>query len=336
MSDYHTTLRFLYDLQLFGIKVGLENIKSLLSFLGNPEKRLTCIHIAGTNGKGSTAAMIASILTASGYKTGLYTSPHLIDFPERIRIDGESISRRIIVELTKSLRPIIERRRATFFEATTAIAYQYFADQEVDVAVIETGLGGRWDATNVITPILSIITNIGLEHTEYLGKTYSHIAFEKGGIIKPGVACLTGTTNKAALNTLRRIAKRKASHFSRAPGISSDEIRHRSLSGLRANIRTKRTMYRNLDIRLAGDHQASNAQLALLAMEEMQDAGFERVSKKSVRDGLRSIRKNTSFRGRMEILSEQPPVVADVAHNPDGIQAQIGRASCRERVYVLV
>jgi len=323
LSDYRTTIQFLYDLQRFGIKAGLENTRALLSSLGNPEKRLRCIHIAGTNGKGSTAAMIASVLTASGYRTGLYTSPHLNDFSERMRIDGEPISQHTVVSLIQRLQPIIRRRKATFFEATTAMAFQWFADQSVDIAVVETGLGGRWDATNVVTPLLSIITNIGLDHTEYLGRTYSRIAFEKGGIIKPGVPCITGTTNAAALATLQQVAVKKSAPLYSVQEMSSCTIQHRSLAGLQVDIRTRKNLFEDLNIGLAGDHQAANARLAVMGLEELRDMGLRRISTESIRNGFRAVRENTSLRGRMETLASRPLVIVDVAHNPDGISTLV-------------
>ena len=196
MTSFKHTLQSLYDLQMFGMKVGLQNIWALTDIFGHPELQFPCIHIAGTNGKRSTSSMIASILTASGYRTGLYTSPHLVHFSERIRIDGRAIPEREIVRYTKDMMPAIKKLQATFFEATTAMAFRYFADQSVDIAVIETGLGGRLDATNIVTPLLSVITNIGLDHTEHLGISLFAIAGEKGGIIKPFVPCIVGVKNR--------------------------------------------------------------------------------------------------------------------------------------------
>jgi dihydrofolate synthase / folylpolyglutamate synthase len=177
---YIEALKFLYGLQKFGMKFGLRGIQDLLDFFGNPEKRFISVHIAGTNGKGSTASMVAAIFTAAGYRTGLYTSPHILSFNERIRIDGIPISSDDIAKLTTLLQKKIRSGNSTFFEAVTAIAFKYFSDSNVDIAVIETGLGGRLDATNVILPIVSVVTNIGLEHTRILGKTIEKIA---------GIAC---------------------------------------------------------------------------------------------------------------------------------------------------
>ena len=324
MTAADRTLRFLFDLQFFGIKAGLENIREILEFLGNPERRFPAVHIAGTNGKGSTASMIASILTAAGYRTGLYTSPHLIEFSERIRIDGKPIARKEIVRYARSMRSRIEKIKATFFEATTAMAFKYFADNEVDVAVIETGLGGRWDATNVITPLVSVITNIGLEHTEYLGSTISRIAFEKGGIIKPGRPCVTGARQPAAIKRLRSIAKKRGANLIRVDRASSVEIVNRSIDRLEVNLRSKGSDYDRLTISLAGDHQARNGQLALLAIRQLDQKGaFRRISRPAVRSGMRSIRRYAGLRGRLELVHDEPPVIADVAHNPDSIATLI-------------
>ncbi|HLF14725.1 MAG TPA: Mur ligase family protein, partial [Bacteroidota bacterium] len=208
MSPADPSLRFLHGLQGSGIKAGLGNIRVLLLYLGRPERSFPSIHVAGTNGKGSTSAMIAAALTAAGFRTGLYTSPHLIDFTERIRIDGKKIPLRRVSAYTRRLRRTIRAAKATFFEATTAIAFQYFADEGVDVAVIETGLGGRWDSTNVVTPLVSVITSIGMEHREYLGNTLRKIAFEKAGIIKRGVPCVVGNIPVPAMDVIKNRAAR--------------------------------------------------------------------------------------------------------------------------------
>ena len=321
MSRADSTLRFLFDLQFFGIKAGLGNIRTLLTFLGNPERRFASIHVAGTNGKGSTAAMIASVLTAAGYRTGLYTSPHLLDFAERIRIDGRMIPRDEVIRYTECMKPTIQRTGATFFEATTAMAFKYFAEKGVDAGVVETGLGGRWDATNVITPVVSVITTIGLEHTEYLGNTLSQIAFEKGGIIKPSVPCVTGVVQHGALRTLRRVAASRGSELSDVDSFSSVKIVDRSLTGVRVKLRTRGVCYGDVAIGLPGDHQARNAQLAVMAIERVRKLhGFERISKEQIVDGLARIGRNTGLRGRLDLVRNRPMVIADVAHNPDAIK----------------
>ena len=198
------------------MKFGLRNIRALLKSVGNPQNWYPTIHVAGTNGKGSTTCFLASIFKEGGYKTGLYTSPHLVSFTERIRINGKEISERRLIGYVDRLRPAIEANEATFFEATTAIAFLYFADERVDIAVIETGLGGRLDSTNVLQPILSIITSIGLDHMEYLGPTLKQIAAEKAGIIKPATPLLVGRIVPEAEAVIRGIARRKRIPFHRA------------------------------------------------------------------------------------------------------------------------
>jgi dihydrofolate synthase/folylpolyglutamate synthase len=322
--EYKKTLQFLYDLQMFGMKVGLRNITALLDVIGHPEHRFPSIHIAGTNGKGSTSAMVASILTASGYRTGLYTSPHLVKFSERIRVDGKKISEKSIVRYSKLLQPAIKKHRATFFEATTAIALQYFADQEVDIAIIETGLGGRLDATNILTPILSIITNIQWDHTEHLGTTIVKIAREKGGIIKSKTPCITGTTNTSALKTLRSIAKSQHAKLVEAKNVSSVDIRSHSLDGTFMNFSSSTSSLQNVLVSLPGDHQVFNAQVALASIEQLRMFGsFQKISGRSIRNGLSSIQRYTGLRGRIDVASSSPCIIVDVAHNPDGIRTMI-------------
>ena len=213
MKEYKDTEAFLFSLHNVGIKLGLENISLLLNELGNPHQKFSTIHIAGTNGKGSTAAMLASILTAAGYKTGLYTSPHLLDFRERIRINGVSIPKQRATSFVSQIKNCVLENHITFFECTTALACKYFADENVDIAIIETGLGGRLDATNIIHPLLSIITNISLEHEALLGKTIENIAKEKGGIIKKNIPCITGSEHIKAIKVFKQICENNNSNL---------------------------------------------------------------------------------------------------------------------------
>jgi dihydrofolate synthase/folylpolyglutamate synthase len=212
-QKYLEVINYLYSLQRFGIKLGLHNIERLLKLLQNPEEKFTSIHIAGTNGKGSTSSFIASILSSSGYKVGLYTSPHLVDFTERIRINGAPISRERVVEYVEILRDEINLLRATFFEVTTAIAFKYFADEKVDFAVVEVGLGGRLDSTNVIKPAVSVITTVSFDHMDVLGEAIEQIAFEKAGIIKEGVPSVTGCEDEKALDVIKKVANEKKSEL---------------------------------------------------------------------------------------------------------------------------
>lgn len=325
MPQYANTLQFLYSLQTFGIKLGLGNTEVLLDSLGNPHRNYFSIHVAGTNGKGSTAAMIASVLTAAGFKTGLYTSPHLIDFSERIRVNGLPIPIDAVVAITELLRPKVETLRATFFEVTTAMAFQYFSEQRVDVAVVETGMGGRLDATNVLHPILSMITSIGLDHVEHLGRDLKSVAREKGGIIKANTPCVIGKTPQQALDILREIATKKCSTLVNCSRAASHRIREDSLDRLVSDFTVFGRSYPRVKIGLLGRHQVLNATCALVCLEllrrfpELPFAG--RLTERVARRGLTSVSRNTGLRGRLEVLARRPTVVIDVAHNPDAIKA---------------
>ncbi len=316
-----SAIRFLYGLQLFGIKAGLENITRLLAVTGHPERSYPTIHIAGTNGKGSVSSMLAAMLTAAGYRTGLYTSPHLADFSERIRVDGKPIPLDAVVTLTRALEPVIRKTRATFFEATTAIAFEYFRDAGVDIAVIETGLGGRLDATNVVQPLVSVITNIGLDHMEYLGTTLHAIAREKGGIIKPGVPAVTGVRMKSVFHQLRAIARSRQAALHQSRDLVRAEILQRGLDGLLLSLTTPRHKLPEVMVELPGDHQAENVETALSAVELLPCGIRNRLTAGSMIRGLSEIRRLSGLRARLEILQKNPPVILDVAHNPHGMAA---------------
>ena len=302
------------------MKFGLRNMEHLLEFVGNPERSFPSIHVAGTNGKGSTSAFLASILMEAGSRTGLYTSPHLVRFTERIRINGKEISDRRLVAFTDSLRPAIEDVRATFFEATTCIAFQYFADEDVDIAVVEAGLGGRLDSTNVLRPLVSVITNVGLDHTEILGKTLTAIAREKGGIIKPGVPCITGATDSKVLKTLGRIAASRGSLLYRGEKV----VRSRVIRG-RREFTSHSFALRNVQLGLNGQHQMTNACVALAVVDILRKQSdcpphLRRIRNSAIRDGLKNVVGNTGLRGRLENAGG---LLLDVAHNPPGIRALV-------------
>jgi dihydrofolate synthase/folylpolyglutamate synthase len=317
-TSSHATLEYLYGLQKFGIKLGLHNIRSILRSLGHPEKRFPSVHVAGTNGKGSTSSMIASVLTAAGYHVGLYTSPHLVHFHERIRVNGKMISDADLVRYTEKVRPAVEKKRATFFEATTAIAFQYFADHGVDVAVIETGLGGRFDATNTLTPLVSVITSIGKDHTQQLGKTIASISAEKGGIIKRGVPCVYGGGNAVATKVLRTIAVKKQSPFLVCNDHTKILNATGGIEGERLTLLTKRALYEDVHLSLPGTYQRENYAAAILALEILGTKGFD-VSATALRRGMGNIVHFTGLRGRCECLRRDPMVLLDVAHNPDAL-----------------
>jgi dihydrofolate synthase/folylpolyglutamate synthase len=268
--------------------------------------------------------MIAACLTAAGFRTGLYTSPHLVDFRERIRIDGVKIPRSRLAAATRRLKPAIVRTNATFFEAATAIAFSWFAEAGVDIAVIETGLGGRWDSTNVITPLVSVITSIGLEHREYLGNTVRKIAFEKAGIIKPGVPCVIGEIGGGALDVIRRRAAALGSKVVRAPAATSVANVRPGGGGLTADFRVGTRILDDLRLDARGRYQETNARTALQALETLGSAhpGFA-VGERAIRRGLGALSATTGLAGRLHFLARTPPVILDVAHNPDGVAALV-------------
>ncbi|MEK9136183.1 MAG: folylpolyglutamate synthase/dihydrofolate synthase family protein, partial [Bacteroidota bacterium] len=279
-----------------------------------------------TNGKGSTAAFLASITMEAGYKTGLYTSPHLVRFTERIRINGAEIPEKRLVAYARALRPMIEKCRATFFEATTCIAFQYFADEGVDIAIIEAGLGGRLDSTNVLKPMVSVITNVGLDHTDILGRTIPAIAREKGGIIKKGVPCITAATDASTLRTLRGIAARKHTRLLRSQRVVSFGL-HRTEAS-KVAFRSRAYSIPGVQLGLAGPHQRQNAQLAVAALEILrrnheQRSSFERIDVSAIQRGLRNVVQNTGLHGRLERIGPEKRYILDVAHNPPGIRTLV-------------
>ncbi len=318
---YSDAVKYLYGLQARGMKFGLRGIRALLRRLGNPEKRLRCVHIAGSNGKGSTAAMVAAVLTASGYRTGLYTSPHLVDFTERIRIDGKSIPKTRVLRLAARLQRTIEAKRTTFFEAVTAMAFQYFKEEEVDIAVVETGLGGRLDATNVIRPLVSVITTISLEHADVLGNSLKQIAYEKAGIVKSGVPCVSGVRSDAALRVIRSVCRQRQSRFIDTRRARVRVLR-RELSESVLSLAVGGARFPTLTLSLGGNHQARNAVLAIAALQELALQGFK-IREEAIRRGLAALSALTGFQGRLLLAHRNPSVIADVAHNVESMQALI-------------
>lgn len=307
------------------MKFGLRNMKHLLEHSGNPETCFPSLHIAGTNGKGSTSAFLASIVMEAGYRTALYTSPHLVRFTERIRINGREIPERRLVSYARALRPAIEEVSATFFEATTCIAFRYFADEGVDIAVIEAGLGGRLDSTNVLEPIASIITNVGLDHTAILGTTIRAIAKEKGGIIKSGVPSLTGAINLTALDVLQRIASERRSAFYHAETVVKCSI---ALRNSRVSFWSPAFSVKNVTLGLIGRHQHANAQLAIATLQIIKNHGSHsaqviRIGNAAIRRGLINVVRNAGLHGRLETFGRNPRYILDVAHNPPGIRSLV-------------
>lgn len=309
---YSETIEYLYGLQRFGIKFGLENISRILESIGSPHERLRAIHIAGTNGKGSTAAFIESILIEEGYKVGLYTSPHLVRFTERIRINYEEITEAKVEALTGLIRSHLNEISITFFEFVTAMAFLYFEEEKVDFAILETGMGGRLDATNVCRSIISIITNISMEHRFYLGKTVLQIAREKAGIIRDNGVVISGVTQRKVRELIERKCKeRDASHYllGRDFSVRIRDFNRFDYIGINGEI------LRGLRPALKGRHQGANLSLALTAVEIMNRMGF-RVSKDSIFRGV----ERAKWRGRLEVVADRPKVVLDGAHNPDAMR----------------
>lgn len=301
------------------IKKDLTNTLRLCDALGNPHRQFKSIHIAGTNGKGSTSHMLAAVLQQAGYKTGLYTSPHLHDFRERIKVNGRQCEQDFVVEFTRKIQPLIEEIEPSFFEITVAMAFQYFADQQVDVAVIETGLGGRLDSTNVVQPVLSVITNIGWDHMQLLGNTLEEIATEKAGIIKQEIPVVIGETSDATRDVFANIASAR-----NAPLVFADQVRYVdgfSYSNNRLSVtvadkqRDEKTLFQ-LD--LPGLYQAANLLTVLEAIHQLRLQGWN-ITQAHTEKGLQQVKKLTGLHGRWEQVHERPRVVLDVAHNVDGI-----------------
>jgi dihydrofolate synthase/folylpolyglutamate synthase len=311
---YQQCLENIYQLGRFGIKLELETIQNILARLGHPEKKYPCVHVAGTNGKGSTATYMASILQAAGFKTGIYTSPHLVKFNERICINGQMIKDPDVVSAYEAVNAAdTGKRQATFFEIATAMAFYHFAREKVDWAVIETGMGGRFDATNIIEPAVGIITNLSIEHTQYLGTTIQALATEKGGIIKTGTPLVTSVHQPSGNRILRQIAKDK----------NAPLYQYKQDFFVRKNPGKSTVTYRGLNLRISritpplpGDHQKENLGMALAACELIFDKHREnspryRLTPDLVRQGL----AGTRWPGRLEVIQQNPLVILDGAHN---------------------
>ena len=311
-EPYDKALSYLYDLQKYGIKFGLSSTSNLLARLGNPHKNLKAVHIAGTNGKGSTAAMLSAVLTRIGIQVGLYTSPHLVRFNERFRINDQDVDDRGIMDVFLRVKDVVdEREPPTFFEMTTAMALCLFAVRGVDWAILEVGMGGRLDATNVIQPQITIINNVGFDHQEFLGFTLGRIAREKAGIIKQGVPLITAVKQPVALAVIKERCSALAAPCYRV----GQQIKVRSRGKHRFSYRGLKWRLDNLQLPLAGRHQLLNAATALGALEVLEQLGRLHPSKDQVREGL----SKTRWPGRLEWFSDHPPVLLDGAHNNAGI-----------------
>ncbi|MBN2468102.1 MAG: bifunctional folylpolyglutamate synthase/dihydrofolate synthase [Deltaproteobacteria bacterium] len=324
-EQYHDTINYLFGLQRFGIKLGLETMRLMLRAFGNPHHNFRSVHIAGSNGKGSVAAFVTTILRTAGYRTGLYTSPHLSDFSERIRISGKSIAWDDVVQLTRRIRSkqhevaadngLAERSSCvtamTFFEFTTLMAFLHFVQKQVDLAVVEAGMGGRLDATNVLTPVVSAITTITGEHRQFLGKTLAEIAREKAAILKPDGVVITGATQPQVLAAIRSRAKETRNTMY----CLGKDIRVARTGEAIFDYRGIFSFYHQLRISMMGEYQVTNAALAVGIIEILRTCGYD-IPGEAVREGLR----NTKWPGRMEIVNHQPLVLLDGAHNLDAVK----------------
>ena len=319
---YQQTIEYLYASQpafhLVGAtayKPGLDNTYRLMAHLGNPHTQLRAVHVAGTNGKGSTSHLIAAALQAQGYRVGLFTSPHLVDFRERIRISGEMIPEATVVQFVADNRAFLDEVRPSFFETTMALAFWYFAQQQVDIAVIEVGLGGRLDSTNVLTPLLSVITNIGIDHTEFLGDTISKIAAEKAGIIKPLVPCVIGETHPETQDVFISRA--------RECGILGDGLETtncRLWMADQSGYMRKRRLKEAPNCQLKGIYQDKNQQTAFVALQVLRNICGVDISREAIATGFAQVCTLTGLRGRWEVLSQSPLTICDTGHNSHGIR----------------
>jgi len=317
---YKSALNYLYaQLPAFhnigagAYKPGLENTVKILNSLNNPQNAFKTIHVAGTNGKGSVSHALSAILQMAGYRTGLYTSPHLVEFGERIRVDGKIIKKQYVADFVEQNQSVIEQIQPSFFEITMAMAFRYFADNKVDVAVIETGLGGRLDSTNIINPELSVITNISYDHTQFLGDTLEKIAFEKAGIIKKNVPVVIGEWQKETFEVFEQKAQESGSPLF----LADDELQFVKYVDGKMLCNSKK--YDNILLGLTGNYQLLNTATVLKAVEVLNSRVGFKIPEKALLAGIENVVELTGLRGRWEKISENPAVVVDTGHNAAGI-----------------
>ena len=320
--NYQQTIDYLYASQpafhLVGAsayKPGLDNTYRLMAHLGNPHEQLRAVHVAGTNGKGSTSHLIAAALQAQGYKVGLFTSPHLVDFRERIRVSGEMIPEETVVQFVADNHAFLEEVRPSFFETTMAMAFWYFLEQQVDIAVVEVGLGGRLDSTNILTPLLSVITNIGIDHTEFLGETLAQIAEEKAGIIKPNIPCVIGETHPETQEVF--LSRARVCNIL-GDGLETTDCRLWFAD--QCGYMRKRRMKEVPACQLKGSYQEKNQQTAFVALQILRNICGVELSKEAIAKGFAEVCTLTGLRGRWEVLSQKPLTICDTGHNGHGIR----------------
>ena len=328
--NYEETLRYMFErLPMFtregavAIKKGLGNIELLCHALEHPEKKFPCIHVAGTNGKGSVCHMLAAVLQKAGYKTGLYTSPHLKDFRERIRINGIPISEQTVIDFIEANKSLTEKIEPSFFELTVAMAFDVFAKEKVDIAVIETGLGGRLDSTNIITPIVSVITNIGFDHMQLLGHTLPEIAYEKAGIIKKDIPIIVGEV----LPETKPVFEKKAKECNSDLFFARDyfNINHAVQNDyLTLEIKNKENNIDIYHLDLRGIYQENNVITTLQSLDVIRNKGWK-ISQENIKEGLKDVQQITGLAGRWQSIHKNPEVILDVAHNADGIRQMMNQ-----------
>ncbi len=322
--SYSELTDWMFNLERFGIKLGLENMTEFLGRIGDPHRDFRSVHVTGTNGKGSTCVFTANILREHGLKVGLYTSPHLVDFRERIKLDGTDIPEDDVVRIGSALRGEMEsmaredsEAQLTFFEFTTGLAFKYFSEQKVDIAVVEVGMGGRLDATNVVSPEVTAITRIGLEHTNYLGRTIQEIAREKAGIVKDGIELVTCERDPEALAVIEGVCRRKGAPVRRlGRDFSVADIRQ-GLDGTGFGY-SGETRHLGLRTKLLGEYQAENAATAIAIVESLGRRGV-RVAEAEIASGI----ARTEWPGRLDVVSTEPFIMFDGSHNPDGIRRTV-------------
>ncbi len=322
--EYQQTLKYLYDsLPIFqrigaaAYKNDLSNTVALCKALNNPQLKFKSVHVAGTNGKGSSSHMIAAVLQSAGYKTGLYTSPHLKNFTERIKINGEEIAQEAVIDFVKRIKPTLEKIHPSFFEMTVAMAFDYFAFQKVDIAVVEVGLGGRLDSTNVIVPEVSLITNISFDHKDLLGDTLQKIAFEKAGVIKKNIPVVISEEQEPVKKVF--IAKAEEENSQLFFAAREYSVKENIAAGRYDIYKKEKLVYPKLSPQLKGFYQQKNIIGVVSVIDRLNEKGFT-ISEKNVREGIEKVVSLTGLKGRWQKLGEYPLIIADTGHNEGGVR----------------
>jgi len=339
---YQETIQYLFEqLPMYqrtgkaAYKSGLENTYALDRHFGHPHRKYKTIHVAGTNGKGSVSHLLASILQSAGYRTGLYTSPHLLDFRERIRVDGQMIQEQAVTDFVKKNQAILEQLHPSFFEMTVAMAFDYFAHQEIDVAVVEVGLGGRLDSTNIIMPDLSVITNIGMDHTMFLGHTLAAIAGEKAGIIKDGIPVVIGRYQEEIAEVFEQVASGRGAPLYFAPQVFRINGVERDDFYQRVSV-TSDFFSGTFSLPLLGSYQQENLLTVLMSVVLLREKGYS-IDPSVLSEGVEKVTEQTGLSGRWQVVSRDPMTVCDTGHNADGIERVMGqlKSVAHERIHIV-